>query len=243
MQENSLSKRQAHIQRLRKGHPDIPLDDDEQIFGAISDDYDRLESENSAMREREKTLSDMLSSDVRSAYFLNDMRQGIDPVVSLIKRFGPELKDIIDDPDMHDKISQAGKEFNERAAKSAQFDQLYDQNIARTLGQTLPQFQQQRNLSDDDIDKIGTAWIQIVREGVLGILSPETATLIADAIYHDKDVASAKEEGNIAGRNAQIDMKLRRAAQSDGVSNLAGRNASQSPQKPQSIFDLAREAD
>ncbi len=243
-QQPAPSKRDAHLARLKKNYPDKEFEDDEALFGQIGEDYDRYESENSAMREREQTLSDMFAKDPRSAYFLNDMRQGVDPVIGLVRRFGMEVKDVLDDPDMQAELEEANKEYLERVAKSRELDEEYERNMQETLATTLPQYQQRMGLRDDDIDKICAAWLQIVRDGVLGKLTEETIVLISNALNHDADVANAQAEGEVAGRNAKIGMQLRRREAGDGVRSLAGRNGDGGDQaQKRSIFDLAREAE
>lgn len=247
MAENNpvISRRDQHLNRLRTKYPDKKFEDDEEIFGQISDDYDQFEQENSAMKEREKSMSNMFRENPQAAFFLNDMREGKDPVMSLVRRLGIEVKDVLDDPSMQDEIEKANKEYLERVAKSRQLDEEYERNMENTLNKTLPEYQQQNGLTDEEIDAIGAAWIQIIREGIMGILSTETITLIAKALNHDTDVASAQEEGEIAGRNAKIVERKRNAKKGDGIQNLNGRNGtpSQRANKPQSVFDLAREAD
>lgn len=239
------SRRDQHLDRLRTKYPEKKFEDDEEIFGQISDDYDSFEAENGAMKEREKSLSNMFRENPQAAFILNDMRQGGDPVLSLVKRLGIEVRDVMDDPAMQDKLEAANKEYLERVARSKQLDEEYERNMDTTLTKTLPEYQQQNGLSDEQMDAIGAAWIQIIREGIMGILSPETITLIANALNHDADVANAQEEGEVAGRNAKIVEKMRNSRKGDGITNLNGRNGSPSrnANKPQSVFDLAREAD
>lgn len=81
MAENNAvrSRRDQHLERMRKKYPDKKFEDDEEIFGAISDDYDQFEQtsqENEAMKAREKSMSDMFRSNPNAAFFLNDMREG-----------------------------------------------------------------------------------------------------------------------------------------------------------------------
>lgn len=197
------------------------------------------------MREREKSMSNMFRENPQAAFFLNDMREGKDPVMSLVRRLGVEVKDVLDDPAMQDKIEEANKEYLDRVAKSRQLDEEYERNMETTLNKTLPEYMQQNGLSEEDIDAICAAWIQIIRDGIMGILKPETITLIAKALNHDTDVANAQEEGEVAGRNSKIVEKMRNSKKGDGIQNLNGRNGtpSQRANKPQSVFDLAREAD
>lgn len=244
MAENNpvISRRDQHLERLRNKYPDKKFEDDEEIFGQISDDYDQFEQENGTMREREKTLSNMFRENPQAAFFLNDMREGKDPVMSLVRRLGMEVKDVLDDPAMQDKIEEANKEYLSRVAKSKELDEEYEKNMDETLNKTLPEYQQQNNLSDEEIDAICAAWIQILKEGIMGKLSTETITLIAKAINHDTDVANAQEEGEVAGRNAKIVEKMRNSKKGDGIQNLNGRNGTPGEsKKTKSVFDLARE--
>lgn len=244
-ENNSIkSRREQHVERLRTKYPDKSFEDEEELFGQISDDYDQYEQENGTMKEREKALSDMFRENPQAAFFLNDMREGKDPVMSLVRRLGIEVKDVLDDPGMQDKIEEANKEYLERVAKSRELDEEYERNMETTLNKTLPEYMQQNGLSEEDIDAICAAWIQIIRDGIMGILKPETITLIAKALNHDTDVANAKEEGEVAGKNTKIVEKMRNSRKGDGINSLNGRNGTPGQSnRPKSVFDLAREAD
>ena len=63
------------------------------------------------------------------------------------------------------------------------------------------------------------------------------------ALNHDADMASAREEGAVEGRNARIEEKLRKPKTSDGVPMLGGSNNAPARRRSrESIFDLAAEA-
>ena len=40
-----MSKREKHLSRLRERYPDKKFEDDEEIYGQISDDYDQYEKD------------------------------------------------------------------------------------------------------------------------------------------------------------------------------------------------------
>lgn len=244
--ENSevKSRRDQHLERLRKKYPEKKFEDDEEIYGQISDDYDQYEQELDGYKSREKKLSDMFAADPRSAQFLTDMYKGEDPILGLVRNFGVEIKDVLDDPEMQDKIAEANKEYVERVARSKKLDEEYEQNFKTTL-ETLRQFQAERGMSDAQIDQVANYLVGVVRDGVMGKFSVETLDMACKAINHDADVAAAGEEGEVAGRNAKIMEKLRKSAKGDGTSPLGGKNgqgASAPQSRRQSIFDLAAEA-
>lgn len=245
MAENNTvtSRREQHMERLRKKYPDKKFEDEEEIYGTISDDYDQYEQELDGYKGREKALSDMFAADPRSAQFLTDMHNGNDPVLGLVRNFGEEIKDVLDDPAMQEKIADANKEYVERVANSKKLDEEYEANMDATLD-TLRQFQQERGLTDEQIDEAVAAVLQIVRDGVMGKFTAETLDMIVKAINHDADVATASEEGQVAGRNSKVVETLRKSNKGDGTAPLGGKNGQPGNmgEKQKTIFDLASEA-
>lgn len=244
MAENNgvKSRRDQQLERLRKKYPDKKFEDDEEIYGQIYDDYDQYEQNLDEYKNREKTISDMIAADPRAAQFFVDMHNGEDPVVGLVRRFGLEVRDVLDDPEMQEKLAEANREYVERVAKSKQLDEEYEKNMDTTL-EVLQQFQEERGMTDEQIDDVVNAIIGVVRDGVMGKFSPETLRLFVNAINHDADVANAGEEGRVAGRNDKIVEVLRKRDKGDGTTPLNGKNGSAPSQRnSQNIFDLANEA-
>lgn len=245
MAENNevKSKRDRQLERLRGKYPEKKFEDDEEIYGQIYDDYDGYEQELDGFRRREKVLSDMFAADPRSAQFLTDMHQGRSPWASYIRLFGPELKDSLDDPDVAEQIAAAEKEYVERVSESRKLDEEYESNMRVTL-ESLRQYQQDHGLTDEQIDEVMGALLGIVRDGVMGKFVPETLDMMSKALNHDADVESAREEGNVMGRNERAIETLRKGSKGDGTSPLGGRHSLPSGEKEQrqSIFDLAAEA-
>ena len=237
------SRRDQHIDRLRKKYPDKKFEDDEEIYGQISDDYDQYEQELEGYKGREKSLSDMFAADPRSAQFLTDMHNGNDPILGLVKNFGVEIKDVLDDPEMQEKIAEANKDFVERTAKSKKLDEEYEANMDTSL-ETMRQFQAENNLDDAQIDAIAAHLLTIAGDVVMGKFTRESLELAHKALNYDADVEAAGEEGEVAGRNAKITENLRKSNKGDGTAPLGGKNGqgASAPRKPQSMFDLANEA-
>lgn len=243
MTENNTvtSNRDKHLNRLREKYPDKAFEDDEEIYGQIGEDYDQYEQDLGRYKEDEKAMSDMFANDPRSAQFLTDMHQGKSPWASYIRLYGPELQDSLDDPDTIEQIAQAEAEYTERVAQNKQLEAEYEQNMQQSI-ESLRQFQEQRGLSEDQLDEVFAALIGIVRDGVKGKFLPETLDMMLNAINHDVDVASATEEGRVAGRNSKITEKLRTNKKGDGIATMAGKSNSGNSGGGKSIFDLASEA-
>lgn len=235
--------REKVMERMRKKYPDKTFDDDESFYGQISDDYDDYDKQIGGYKEREKSLTDMFSSDPRSAAYLTNWRKGGDPVVELIRQFGTDIKDALDDPERQEEIAKANKEYVAKVAKEKELDEEYQTNLATSL-ETLDEFQKDNGLTDDEVDDIMEYLVGIMKDGIMGKFSRDSMEMAQKAINHDADVAMADEEGEVRGKNARIDERLRKRGKSDGTAQLDGSNGmrQQGGQRAKSVFDWAKEA-
>lgn len=215
--------RDRYMKRVKEKYPDKEYADDEALFSQINEDYDGYEHSLEEYKGREKSLTDLFASNPRSAAFLNDWRNGQDPIVNLIRKYGGEIKDALDDPEKAEAIAEANKEYAERIAKEEEYEEQYQANIEETMA-NIEALQQEKQMSDDDIDKALDLLIGIMRDGLLGKFSKESIMMAMKAINHDSDVMLANREGEVMGRNAKIEERLRKGRTNDGTANLAGRN-------------------
>ncbi len=228
------TKRDLLLERMRGKYPDKNFDDEEVLSGQISDDYDSYDKELAELKAREKEISDLFTTDGRSAQFLLNWKDGADPIVELVKQFGPEA---LQDPD---KLAAASKEYADKVAESQKYDEQYKANMDETLV-ALDRLQKEDGLTDEDIDKAMAFLVGIMKDGLLGKFSPESIRMALNAINHDNDVDYAMQEGEVKGKNTKINEKLRSMRSGDGMANLAGKNTTPRPQnKMRSVFDIAK---
>lgn len=236
------TKRDRVMERMKGKYPDREFADDESVFGQISDDYDEYDKELSGYREREKQFSDMFSSDPRSVSFLTRWKDGEDPAVGLVRLFGDDIREAIDDPDKQEEMAAANKEYLERVTKEKELEELYQKNVSESL-ETISALQSEMGLSDDEVDAAMALLITIVKDGVVGKFTNESIKMAMKAINHDADVAAADHEAEVRGKNARVTEELRKPKQGDGMPQMGGKNGGV-PQrrKPRSIFDIANDA-
>lgn len=233
------SKRDSMSERLRTKYPDREFADDEAMYGQISDDYDDYEGQIANYKKNEEDLVNMMNIDPRSAYFLDNMKKGNDPVVEFVRMFGTDIKDRLEDPEWQEKLAEANKDFVERVAKEKELETQYDANLDETK-ENLRQFQESHGLTDDQVDEVFGVLAGIVGDGIVGKFSVESMELAMKAINYDTAVKDARDEGEVAGKNARIDEKLRSRKKGDGVTALNGKNSTAGQRKrAMSIFDYA----
>ncbi|MDE7438254.1 MAG: hypothetical protein K2M93_07185 [Muribaculaceae bacterium] len=103
-------------------------------------------------------------------------------------------------------------------------------------------FATERNIAESDMEA-GIKVLKDIRDGWMsGELTTDMLALVMRGLEYDKAVKEAREAGEIAGRNTQIEEKYMRPIESDGLPHLAGSNVRKNSTRISSIFDLARHA-
>lgn len=232
------TKREMALERLSARYPDKEFADDEAVFGQIYDDYDDYDKQLNEYRGREEALSDMFAADPRSAAFFMQWKNGEDPAVNLVRMFGEEIKDAIDDPERQEAIAAANKEYLDRVTEEKGYEKQYTENLEATKAY-LNELQEKEGLTDEDVDKITDFIITIVKDAVLGKFTPETIEMARKAMKYDSDVAQAAHEGEVKGRNEKIEEKLRKRSATDGTAALDGKSATvrRTNAKPMGVLD------
>lgn len=218
------SKKDTFADRLKKKHADKEFADDEAMFGQINDDYDDYDKKISQYKDDEKALSDMFSSDPRSASFISEWANGGDPAMILVKMFGGDnLKDALDDPTKAEEFAKANKEYLDRVSENKKYEEQYKKNIQTTVD-NLDEVQKKHGLTDDQTDEVLKQWSDMISDGVNGLASVDVLEGVLKSLNYDKDVKKADEEGEVRGRNTKIEEKLRHKKQGDGMPQLDGKN-------------------
>jgi len=217
------TKRDALNERMLSRYPDLDVNDSEAMSSRISDDYDEFDRQIGEYKEREGKLTDMMNKDPRSAYLLSSWANGENPAIAMMRMFGPEFKEALDDPELRDKLDEAQKEYLERVAKSKELEENYATNMEQSYA-TRDQFQDENGLSDDEMNQIWDTLQQEFEDMLVGKFSRDSMERTLKAIRHDEDVEVAAQDAEVRGRNAKIDEKLRKRNAGDGTAALMGKN-------------------
>lgn len=240
--EEKKSRRALLNERLAAKYPDLNIGDDEAVSERIGADYDDMESQLNGYRDRETRLTELMSNNPRAALFISDMAKGADPMVAWIERLGREnIMELLDDPKKREAYAEANRKYVERVAEEKRLEEEYEKNFAESLA-NLQQFQQERGLSDEQIDAAYDLVTKIGIDAINGKVSVESVDMALKALHHDTDVESAREEGEVAARNQKIVEQRRRAKGSDGVRVLGGANNKAGTSQDEDDGELVRYA-
>lgn len=217
------SRKSKVLSRLKAKYPDVDIEDEEAVYGRISDDFDDYDQKIGKYKEDEEKLSNLFGSDPRSARFLASWSQGGDPMVMLVKEFGKDILEGLGDPEKVDAIAAANKEYVDRVAKDKQYEEEYNKNIEETL-KGFKELQEEKGYTDEEIDAASKHFIKVAADAIRGIVSKESLEMAMKALNYDADVEDAARRGEVKGRNAKIEEKLRKMGGGDGTAHMAGKN-------------------
>lgn len=217
------SRKNKMLERLRTKYPDMDIADEEAVYGRISDDYDDYDQKMGKYKESEEKLAKLFGSDPRSARFLASWSKGGDPVVMLVKEFGKDILEGLEDPEKINEIAAANKEYVDRIAKDKQYEEEYNKNIEESI-KGFSELQEEKGYTDDQIDEASKAFIKIAADAIKGIISKESLEMVMKALNYDEDLEDAARRGEIKGRNTKIEENLRKMNKGDGTTHMAGKN-------------------
>lgn len=233
--ENQKTKRELFAERLKGRYPDREFADDEAMYGQAGEDYDAYENELSGYRERESKLEELFAKDPKNAQFLADMARGEDPWLVVIERLGTDgITELLNDPEKKAAYEEANKRYAERLAKEKEIEAESDRNMEES--------QRVREELDaihgvEAVDAALGVIDQMTKDAIMGKVTKEAVEMAMKIVNRDADLANARSEGEIAGRNAKIEERMRRQQTGDGMPQMGGATAPAPAPKKRGFFD------
>lgn len=225
------------LEAFRKRHPECDCADEERMFATLQSDIERDSRDLGELRRREAEMADMYYADPRSAAFLRSWREGSDPVVELVRRFGSEIRGALDDPAMQERLAEANRKYLERVAADHELTGEFETNMAASVDR-LEAMAGREGLTDEQLTGAWEWLRRVTDEGIRGIVTEEAIRMALMAMSHERDVAAAAREGEIRGRNAAIDAHLEsRRHASDGTVTRSGAPARPRRLPPMGVLD------
>lgn len=241
------SRRDSFHERLKTKYPDRQFDDDEALFGQISDDYDEYDKQIAGYRENEEALSKMFNASPKAAALTMAFKDG-DPLMKFVEIFGEDMLAAANDPEKKEELAKANNEYVTRVTENKKYEDEYNNNLEATI-KNIEEFEQENGISPEETDNsILPAISQIFKDYLVGKISKETLAMVRNAINHDTDVAAAGEEGLLKGKNTKIRAKMKEHSPSENLpphlGGGTGGGAAVPTQRKRSnpIFDLADQA-
>lgn len=233
------SSRDRLKSRLSQRYPDRQftgqdgIDAQDVMDDSLEEMFGEYESRENEYNENSRRLNDLFASDPRIGALFMRWAEGGNIMEHLIEDFGDEFLDALASDEGKQKFLDAQARWIDKVNKNKQADEEAAANFEKSI-ETLNAFQQEHNLTDEEAIAVFDKIHQIGTDMVRGIYTAESLNLALNAINHDKDVATAKAEGELAGRNEKIREKMRSGAemQRNLPPSLGGQGSAMPERKP-----------
>ena len=243
-QEAKPTGRDRILERFKKSHPDYSYKEGDGengldgLFGLIADDFDRADEEDRKRRERDEAMNKLFDEQPESAELFRRWAKGEgNPFDDIIDNYSDIIEEGIQSPSAKERLKKAREERSRREAENKEADKAYEKNISETFSKSLREFADENGLSDEEAAAVFLEARDRVNNAIDGIYGKDFFQMIHDGKRYGKDVARAREEGEVTGRNAKIKAELRKGQSSRrGAPALGGAGGSSEegnePQKP-----------
>lgn len=211
--------RKAFSERFAKRHKDIDFEDKEARYGAMNEDADAL----SAYEENGRALSDMFDKNRWLAAMAMDMSKNPDmsPIEWMASQ-GIDVQAALNDENTAKKVAQQIADFQQKKADEDNHEKELMENLKHSADAMAD-----LGLDDDGKADLWEKFFRVVSDAEDGIVSADTWMLFKNAQSYDDDVASAREEGMMQGRNEKIQNKVRKAEKSEVPPSLSTNGGAQ----------------
>lgn len=240
--ENEKSSRENLLSRARERFPDrtfADLDATEPQEGvadlddAIDEMLQEYATNQSAYDEKNSRLTDLLISDPSAAEFVQKWIETGDPRSALVETFGDDLG-----------MSEEGQanfkgqldSWRERKAANDALEADAENNWQASLS-ALEEWGDGKGLSLEQKRDVMLRLLAITFNGMENKYAAEDFDLAYNAINHDTDVAAAREEGEVAGRNAKIEAARRDRNTTEAMppAPIGGQGGKTRERRPQAV--------
>lgn len=202
------SARENLLSRARERYPDRsfadigaePAEGVADLDEAIDEMLTDYATRQNTYDKNNTRLSALLMNDPSSAEFLQKWVETGDPRTALVETFGDELG-MSEEGQVKFKDQLSG--WRERKSANEALEAEAETNWQNSLS-ALEEWGNGKGLSLEQKRDVMLRLLAITFNGMENKYSVEDFDLAFNAINHDSDVATARQEGEIAGRNAKI---------------------------------------
>lgn len=202
-QEKKTNKSRL-VGRYGSRQPDRNWEDEtgfEDLAGFAADELERLDADN-------KKLADLYAKDSRFAGLMNHAASGGDILDYLLDAYGSDFAAALEGDEGRSKLSERRKKEAEDADRRKKEDDEYNANTPASE-KNFEAIKEKYNLSDEELAEIYHGMRELSRNVAYNKFDTDAMERYIKGGRYDKDVAGAREEGHIAGKNQRARRELR----------------------------------
>lgn len=200
------SKRELLLERMQGRYPDQAFDDDEALYGQVLGDMDEYEGRLGKQDEVDRQLTELFESNPMFGSHFMDMLEGKNPLVSMIEKYGDDLRAALEDPDQAEELAKANESYVQRLGKEKELQESYEANIAKSIEEA-DALEQSGAYTPEQIDDAFKAILDDAAKAIQGEISAEMLEMRLKGVSYDEDIQGATEEATVKAKNEKIEAK------------------------------------
>lgn len=238
--QSAKSKKDTLLEAHKGRHPELNAEDEDGFYGSLNDDYANydnrisdLETQNNKYKKDQDDFLSAMNANENNAEFVDGMMNGKDWVETAVGIHGYDgLIEYLQSEEAREKYKAADAAHKEKIAKSKELDDEATANAEKTdaeIQQAIADGRFTQEQYDDAVSKLFD-----ISDGLeLNVCKPEWIEMVIKADNHDANVAKAREDGMVEGRNQGIEENIGKkksapqgAAMPVGMGGKTGGNSS-----------------
>ncbi len=197
---NFEPKNEQEGQNGQEGQEIEPSD----MYESLLEFLDEYEKKNGEYEQYNQKLTDLFKTNPYVAELFTEWAKEGDPTVAMTKLFGLEaVQEAFNSEEGKEKIATANKEWLERKANDDQASEERAENFDKTI-ETLEIWGKEKGLDEEGMKEIFIRLLTVGDNALRGIFTEDDFRMAYNDMHYDKDVAKAKEEGEVIGKNIKI---------------------------------------
>lgn len=227
--QNVTNYREELLGRMKSRFPDrnfdVPDGSDspdgsnsleQSIIDALNEDktkYDELDAKYKDYEKDATLLEQIFSRSPRSAAYLSEMARSGNPAVALRRAYGSRVLDALEDGNAAELIASIEEEDAKSRADNEAYEAEKEANLKKSF-EALDAWGNAKGLDEDGKVKVFMRFYNILADALMGKYDTALFEMGWKADHYDEDIATARHEGEVTGRNEKIKETARRRQES-----------------------------
>ena len=227
-------------ERMKAKYPDMNFGGEDGLEGtnsleqAIMQALDESDAQVSEISGKLNKLSELFNTSPRAAIFMNTLASTQNPAEAIYRAYGKEAHDAFVSGDASDFIANIEAEDAKAKAEEEQYMEEKKANLAKSI-EDLGAFGTEKGLDEQQQVDLFMQVYQWLQDAYDGKYPRELFEIVLNGQNYANDVETARQQGEVNGRNARInEMTKRRNTMDNLPPNLYGQGA-RSAEKPKPV--------
>lgn len=227
------------IDRAKEFFPDHTYENDSQVLDALFGEVKSKREYAEKNKVANETLVNVLKMHPEFGNVIKDLSKGADPMVAFARHFDvSKLTPFEGDPN-YDEWQKANEERLSRLRESEEYRTLIETNRSESE-KALKSFVDANQLSEESFNEFATYVDETLDKINKGLLDESVLNAFWRAKNYETDIQNATQNGEIKGRNTNIEVKKVSKKQGDNLPliNAGGEPKEKMKEAPTAIDDV-----